>query len=170
MLSVQQGGIYRVLVKFPFLYWGGPVRVAYARTLGDNGSGHAGGCLLLWLSRDALDDQQQTHVQQLLKLTHPRSCQAMIQCPACLPDVCPWTLAIRDAVHHPFPLLLWDRVSRMDQLLHESSKRPKGDLNGQGAQNSAKWLWQAMDVRVCTCIYTLYISRLLRFSLYLTWL
>ena len=38
----------------------------------------------------------------------------MIQCPACLPDVYPWALATEDAVHHPFPLLLWDRVFQMD--------------------------------------------------------
>ena len=73
-------------------------------------------------------------------------CQGMIQCPACLPDVHPWAFATGDAVHHPFPLLLWDRVFRMDQFLFEGPKRPKGDLNGQGAQHSANWLWQAMDV------------------------
>ena len=73
----------------------------------------------------------------MLRLTHPVPeslsvlCQAMIQCLACLPDVRPWALATEDAVHHPFPLLLWDRVFRMDQLLLQSLKRPKGDLNGQ---------------------------------------
>ena len=52
-------------------------------------------------------------------------CQAMIQCPACLPNVCWWALAAGDAVHHPFHLLLWDRVFRMDQLLFESPKVPQ---------------------------------------------
>ena len=29
-------------------------------------------------------------------------CQAMIQCPACFPDVRPWALTTGDAVHHPY--------------------------------------------------------------------
>ena len=62
-------------------------------------------------------------------------CQAMIECPACLSNVRPWALTAGDAVNHPFPLLLWDRIFWVDQLLLQSPERPKGDLDGQGAQH-----------------------------------
>ena len=150
MLSVQRW--HRVLVKFPFLYWEGPVHAGCARTLGDNGCRHVGGCLLPWLLRDLPCGQQQTHVQQVLRLTHPHSWEPIGALPGDDPVSCLSAQCTSVRTHHngcytpctPF-LCFSGTVFWMDQLLLQSLKRLKGHLNNQGAQHSVDWLWQAMD-------------------------
>ena len=58
--------------KVPFPLLRGPIHAGYARTLGDNRSGREWVSIIVAL-RDPPGDQQQTHVQQLLKRTHPHS-------------------------------------------------------------------------------------------------